>query len=169
MLAGKLYSPSATMDALLGLPHLFIVFAITITIFIFQLGCVAVVVVVIVTGHGVFGAKIIAKPICGNYLMCSPRWDPAPAPAPGAEAEPGLKVRAVMEWLWNYRYAIAFATQSRSLCQLWQVLWPRSVSPPSVWSIKFCQVDSAMWIGHTHMGPVVLEAFATFPQPLRHN
>lgn len=21
-----------------------------------------------------FGAKIIAKPICGNYLMCSPRW-----------------------------------------------------------------------------------------------
>jgi len=23
---------------------------------------------------GSFGAKIIAKPICGNYLMCTPRW-----------------------------------------------------------------------------------------------
>jgi len=23
-----------------------------------------------------FGAKIIAKPICGNYLMCTPRWEP---------------------------------------------------------------------------------------------
>lgn len=115
-----------------GMAHLFIVFAITIT-FLFRSPLLLLL-------RRVFGAKIIAKPICGNYLMCTPRWDQVEALGDRDWGKEGIGGGASSHILATryYRHAIAFSTRFYPIFQ-----HPFSVSVWSVvcfWSLPSCVI-----------------------------